>query len=146
MRQSVVCSMLLVHAAKLELLANLKNQEGIANEIKYHRSCFSLYVNKKSLKRLANDAVDSDRTSHCCQHCRPSSAPALHHQLQSSGIPTQSSRPSQPGQLRPPHFFGRFLEHTGTKRGDRSSAQTWQILVPRSWFVAESKSLSLQIH
>ena len=34
------------------------NQDDIANEIKYHRSCFSLY--KKSLKRLANDAVDSD--------------------------------------------------------------------------------------
>ena len=27
------------------ILNELENQDGIANEIKYHRSCFSLYVN-----------------------------------------------------------------------------------------------------
>ena len=30
------------------ILNELENQDGIANEIKYHRTCFSLYVNKKS--------------------------------------------------------------------------------------------------
>ena len=38
----------------------LNGQDGIAKEKVYHRSCFTQYINKRQLKRLSDQAVDSE--------------------------------------------------------------------------------------
>ena len=38
----------------VRLVAELEGQDAIAKEVKYYRTCFTLYVNKKTLGRLAD--------------------------------------------------------------------------------------------
>ena len=46
----------------VRLVTELEEQDAIAKEVKYHRTCFTLYVNKKTLGWLADKAVKSELT------------------------------------------------------------------------------------
>ena len=57
----------LLEAAKIRghtrVIRELDGEDAIAKEVKYHRTCFTLYVNKKSLRKIAEGAVEDDLAS-----------------------------------------------------------------------------------
>lgn len=45
------------------ILTELEGEDAIVKEVEYHWTCFTLYVNKQTLRKIQDEAVDDDLRS-----------------------------------------------------------------------------------